>query len=487
MAVIGEAYETLRDKSKRSAYDRVRKLKPQKSAVSFDESFHPSAFGASGPGSDDEANTSSDDAQGDLDIPEPSEKVQEYHKAIEKPLGVLLKKFDQELDGLMTHVQTINKINKRIVKDNKGTGVPSRAYTISSQEVVFLRHALKEAAKAKFSKEAVTKLCSAVRNACDQANHQWPDEWKHIVLGIAKERRPQHASHQATGEPRPPQQAQRESPWGMRMGSSSAGAAVAAEDEDMADAEDIRIVKPFQPLVPGFTLMGDEIIGHKVFTRLNRFEDNKEFITGMGFFIKVREKNPLRYATTSQIGIGTAKAYLDSGKANLIEETVKKYKHRGHEDFGGIVGVTSPSKFCSHYRMPVTFIQVQVVSDTTEVHILTHTALDNWIGKDIAAKLVDDFFVGIGEHPPWAVPGKITTMSYIPALRYPRPSLRSLGQNQALIPHEVAQNNLHLHQRDSTADYSQLIELVSRLELKIENQQEAIDGMHQNLRLIMGE
>src|SRR5690242_3963935 len=100
MAVIGEAYETLRDKSKRSAYDRVRKLKPQKSAVSFDESFHPSAFGASGPGSDDEANTSSDDAQGDLDIPEPSEKVQEYHQAIEKPLEVLLKSFDQELDGL---------------------------------------------------------------------------------------------------------------------------------------------------------------------------------------------------------------------------------------------------------------------------------------------------------------------------------------------------------------------------------------------------
>lgn len=192
------------------------------------------------------------------------------------------------------------------------------------------------------------------------------------------------------------------------------------------------VVRPIGSLRPGYTLLGDKIIGYRPMKRYNRYED-RYFTLSVKFFVETPGSAVFKIFSGAEIGYQAALAYdrLPDTERNDVEKYLESVTNRALNPsmYDGILGVCAKeSVYQMSDRLPETWVQIAVKGDDDplKAKIVHRTAFRQLV--DHADKEIDSFYVQIGLQPPRATtpyPDPRNAVRYM-ALEYPAPRRRTL-------------------------------------------------------------
>ncbi|RYC64936.1 hypothetical protein CHU98_g1267 [Xylaria longipes] len=193
---------------------------------------------------------------------------------------------------------------------------------------------------------------------------------------------------------------------------------IETEDGD-EEAEDVyhqntNTGRQIQPLRPGFTSLGDPILGYFPIQRRSKAM-GETIILGFKVFVKVDDINPIR-----------------------IMENAAKYPTMAPTDFVDIIGVTWIPGSSSPGRLLITYVWAKaLVVGSKKLNIMTRTTFRQWIGTSLADKHINFWLFNKGIIPEWTASGfptDPTTDSKSLRLTYP---LKRRAQTRGVQPPTV--------------------------------------------------
>ncbi|KAI0525813.1 hypothetical protein F5B22DRAFT_641968 [Xylaria bambusicola] len=432
---VNDAKDVLCDLEKRKRYNAFLEHTPRpKAEDAFGEEFSPNAFDEDD-GSDDDAleEDGEEDSEDDdeKDYPPPSKQIQGMHSRMTSRI----KGFFYNLEGTinLSMLDTIDKMNKVIEKDNQNRRrTVLTMYEVPRQRLLFFQYAQRRIAvsfelgvfNAARVQIEIRWLQEHFIKTRQRGLYQWPEGWTQLLI------EPLRRKLESIGLPREQQMApETQTSTGGHAGPTSGGGSKAPEnegrdkgkdeyagesdddedddDEEMEDAPAQNRNRQIQPLRPGFTILGDPILGYMPIQRRSKVMAGETIILGFRVFVKVEGVNPLQVAGGSEIGDAAALAYhqLPEDEKNNIGQNAAKYATMPAAEFVEIIGVTWVPGSSRSDRLPITYVWVRTHTDSGKPEIMTRTTFRQWIGTSLADKYIDSFLVGKGITPEWAALG----------------------------------------------------------------------------------
>ncbi|KAI0398855.1 hypothetical protein F4802DRAFT_613303 [Xylaria palmicola] len=447
---VNAAKDVLCDPEKRKIYDAFLKNTPRPEAEDvFAEEFGPNAFDeddSDGALEEDEEDDSEEDDE--KNYPPPSKQVQKSHNT----MTPRIKAFFRDLEGAvnLSVLDTIDKLNMAIEKDNhKHQRSVLTMYNVPRQRLIFFQYAqrrilvsfnlgLFDVARVQ---EEMRWLQEHFTKTRQRGLYQWPETWTQLLM------EPLRQKLESVGLPKEQQTAPEISGKGkasVYKGEGDEGEGGEGEDDDDESMDDgppdQNPSRQIQPLRPGFTILGDPILGYMPIQRRSKVMMGESIILGFRVFVKVEGVNPLQVAGGSEIGDAAALAYhqLPEHEKNNVGQNAAKYATMPPAEFVKIIGITWVPGSSRSDRLPITYVWVGTRTDSGKPEIMTRTTFRQWIGTRMADKYIDSFLVEKGITPEWAAMGFLTDPAndsrYL-RLTYPPPrqaahyNLRSRIQN----------------------------------------------------------
>ncbi|RSL48276.1 hypothetical protein CEP51_015655 [Fusarium floridanum] len=392
------------------------------------------AEGMYGPGAyGTESEYSEGEEEEEEEIPDIPVDIQNIHRHLRKYIEPYFSKFD-ETDSKIEN--GIRKGNNKIKRLNDESGRSKELYQVMGAVLYPLKQQqtyVVDIAKNKGIGEAEKQLEILRQQCLDTCNmraHQWPEPWVDIIEGAVRERLDDIGKNEVDpNQPGDPMGGvdNNQSDHGDNESSVSTTMSVTAGDDTTQP-----IVRPIQSLRPGYTLLGDKILGYRLIKRYNRYEG--QYIThSIKFFVETPGSKIFKIFSGSEIGYQAALAYdrLPESEKNDVGKYLEDVSN-GKMDPGAfeeILGVgAKESEFEMIDRLPETWVRIAMAGDEnpSKAKIIHRTALRSWV--DNADKLIDSFYVDNGIEPPWAFtrfPDPRNAVRYM-ALKYPAPRRRAL-------------------------------------------------------------
>ncbi|RSL73741.1 hypothetical protein CEP54_000280 [Fusarium duplospermum] len=435
--IVLNAAQRLLDSGGRTSYKPPARQSKDVNASDFENMFGPGAY-LSGP---DESDMSDEEKEQTPEIPE---EVRKVHRHIRKYIEPGFSKFKLDADI----IRGVLKGNNRIKRLNSEAKRPSDAYLVPPEVLYALTQQQKQVvdtAENHGVREAEKEL-SLLRqnwlNTFKKRENQWPESWADIMERAVRERLDEIGKNKIDpNQPGDPMNGgdtnqvgdpmdgldTNQSDHSARGSSVSTTMSVTAGDDTTQP-----IVRPIQSLRPGYTLLGDKILGYRPLKRYNRYEE-QYFTHSMKFFVETPGSNIFKIFSGSEIGYQAALAYdrLPESEKNDVGRYLEDVSN-GKMDPGAFEKILSvgakESEFEMIDRLPETWVRIAMAGDenTSKAKIIHRTALRSWV--DNADKLIDSFYVDNGIEPPWAFtrfPDPRNAVRYM-ALKYPAPRRRAL-------------------------------------------------------------
>ncbi|CAM1508781.1 Fc.00g056290.m01.CDS01 [Cosmosporella sp. VM-42] len=419
--LINEANEHLSDEWKRSQYDKTLRSKPKSknNNETFNEEFHPNAYQYGGLG---ESGDEGDD-EDIMEIPDIPKDIKALHKELRKYIERFFSNFENPEDDIMRKIEEKNKMikesNEEATRNPDLYQVPQKvleAFRQRQEDVV-------ETQKTKGSKAAKEDLQN-VRLQYEKTRamrmFQWPKGWWVIIESAVQKRLDEVDDSDSS------------SSSDNDNDSEFEGNQSIAPDVMSLDTSPQPQTRRLQGFKPGYTSLGDRILGCKVYWKWSVIE-NKKNVTKVKLFIE-RDENPKRIIVTSDIGDQAARDYynLPENEKNDVSTRLETMRKMGPQDFLTItrVGWVEPV-YPPERGYPETWISVEMKDDEREF-ILNRTALREFLRPSRADKLIDDFCVNNDIVPPWAntyFPDPQNRTRYL-SLEYPAPRRARVEQLQ---------------------------------------------------------
>ncbi|RYC62818.1 hypothetical protein CHU98_g3386 [Xylaria longipes] len=393
------AKDVLLNPEKQKVYDNFIRHNPPPKTETFDEDFAQGAFDNDDSSNDATREDDEEDSEEDDDeknYPPPNKRVQKLHGS----MTPWIKAFFENVEGAIDFVllNTVDKINKKIEKENHDyRRAVLTMYQVPRQKLLFFQYAqrrvLMSSQTQQFTSTKVLEETLWLREhfakTCQRGLYRWPTAWAQLlmeplyreleILGISRE----HALLKTNNNED-------------------------VEMEDVVEAETTHYQttsRQIQPLRPGFTIIGDPILGYFPIQRQSKAGETT--ILGFKVFVKVDGANPIKIASGSEVGNAAALAYhsLPEQKKNNIRETAATYATMAPSDFVDIIGIACVPGSTSPSRLPTTYIWAKTLTNSDKPKIMTRTTFRQWMGTRLADKYIDAWFVTKGITPEWAVQG----------------------------------------------------------------------------------
>lgn len=417
LSALETAIEVLRDPTRKEAYDRRPNEDPNPKNDLFGEDFFSDAFGS-------EAEDSEDDDESHQ-RPPPSAEIANGLEKLSKCIEAF---FEPNRPDINKKAESkIARFNKIVISHNEKIRLKPDLYIVDVDILGILRQKqteILEAAQQGSSRpeelqSRFKQLHDEFLKTCQLPIHQWPIKWVDLVMKVLQERLKSLGADveldQTINRPKSGDDVDDGSTKGDK------GDPMDEDKDHQADEEDDAYpdLKPNQsPPQSGYTGSGHRILGCSPQEKHYKLAGQTVLIS-CNFFIEVQRANPLYLAGMEEIGIA-ASQYLASPDKNDVRYSQTRYNARTLRpgQFKGIKGVVY------HNGSTWVWIDMESPSDAQKPHIMTRTALRDWLGKNRADKLIEEFYEGIGQVPDWAKnEALIPRKRYM--LRYPLPSRSS--------------------------------------------------------------
>ncbi|KAI0810071.1 hypothetical protein GGR55DRAFT_679299 [Xylaria sp. FL0064] len=475
---VNAARDVLCNPDKRKRYDTFVKNTPHPKAEEFfGEEFSSNAFDEDdsddAPEEDDEEDSEEDDEK---NYPPPTKQVQKVHNTMTSRV----KAFFGDLEGPInsSKLDKIDELNKDIGKNNQNhRRAVLTMYEVPPQRLLFFQYAQRRIffsfETGLFDPPRVQKemhwLQENFTKTRERGLYQWPEMWTQLLM------EPLRRKLESIGLPKeqqtPPQETQ--TGTGNKNRKDEAEDMDVDEDEGMEDTPPQNPNRQIQPSRPGFTILGDPILGYLPIQRRSKVMAGETIILGFRVFVKVDGVSPLKVVMGSEIGDAAALAYhqLPEDEKNDIRKNAAEYATMAAAEFVEIIGVAWVPGSSRSDRLPITYVWVKTLTDSGKPHIMTRTTFRQWIGTSLADKYIDSWLVEKGITPEWAALGfptdpaadsKYLRLTYPPprqAAHYNlRPRIQAGGGFQALPAHRREDGDV----QELSRKFDQLVELFIR-------------------------
>lgn len=397
---INDARDALLDPSRREKIDQFIKSNPSVSPneKDFDEDFHSNAFDDDDDSIENEDETDSE-GEDEKSIPPKPQKIKNLHDKMDPLVAQLFRTFDQN-EALATK---IDHLNEKISRENKRQKTRSDAYKFEGRHALMYQ-LLQRRIPLNYEIHSITSdvalgevksLEQSFKKASERSLHQWPSNWVQYII------EPLRSKLKEMGVSDDENMSDAEDTAGTEDTDDSdddSGVGRTDEDEDLPDADLVE-----QPLRPGYTRYGEEIIAYKPLERFNR-ESQSSFNIGFDFFIKVKGRNPLAMRSEAEVGHEAAAAYdkLSDNVKNDVRNSEQRYGKLPKGSYGRILGVVSPEIPATGFGITYVWVEKAYEPNPKQAHVMTRSALRRWLGPKKADKAIDDFFAQINKTPAWA-------------------------------------------------------------------------------------
>ncbi|KPM41092.1 hypothetical protein AK830_g5499 [Neonectria ditissima] len=383
MQAVAAAYETLYDPDKRKIYDtKIHSQKKQRAKNTFGEDFAPGAHGAES-GDDEDLNDNGNPIQ----VPDVPNEVRKVHQK----LRPYIETYFSNLEAIDEKVQKeINKKNKKIQMYNLAAERDPEWYQVQSGVL----HPLRE-------QQLRTKFDEINRNKA----HDEEDAMSYI----------EESSDLSTDR---------------SVYSNDSAEGMSLDISPRVEGH-MSLARPLQPLKPGYTLLGDKILGYRVLS--GRSKTTGDIIPrSFKFFIETPSSSLFKVVSGTEIGDLAAQEYhnLPEEEKNDVGQYLDETWKRNPRDFSAItrIGWVEPLHPPMD-RYPETWVEVAAKGDAGYL-ILHRTALRKWLTQ--ADKQIDSFCSENNIIPPWAdtqYPDPRNIIRYM-ALEHPAPRRRMIENYQ---------------------------------------------------------
>lgn len=327
-------------------------------------------------------------------------------------------------------MEAIEEVNQKIRERNEKLQLAPELYQVDKDVLILLRNdqekvlknAQSEDPNAEGLKKEIKQLQSSFLKTCELRIHQWPVSWPPLLvdpllgklreLGIS-------VTIEAVGGGEGGGGGGENRGGGVERGKGGGGGGDNPGGVDRGGGgSGGRANQPvIQPLKPGYTAIGQRILGYAPQIRYFRFQ-KQEVIQSFKFFVQVNEDNPLRMGTDADLGHPATMAYhnLPEDQKNDVRNSDKRYTRDTPPDkFQGIRGVA----YDRSRRATYVWVRMADETEADKAHIMTRTALRNWLTPRFADKCIEDFFIQKDDIPPWAKEDEAQDNHL--QLRYPLP------------------------------------------------------------------
>ncbi|KAF4951686.1 hypothetical protein FGADI_7280 [Fusarium gaditjirri] len=351
--------------------------------------FGPGAYGSEPEDDDEEDDTSQE-------IPDIPEVIKKEHSKMEKSIKEYFSMSEADEHEIPDRIR---KSNNKIQRLNAEANIkPVELYMVDRDVLQSLKNeqlriiAIQEnegAVKAKKQLAVFEKQCD---KTCGQPKFQWPTHWAEIMAEAVRGKLVEmNKSNRQFGG----QGGDLENISMRDAGSLSPTTEVSEFDNGS------------KQLGPGYTSLGDRILGYRPIRKYNRFED-MVVTSSVTYFVESPGSPIFRVLSEANIG-HAALAYdrLPVSEKNDVETHLRSVSdgsiNLGNYDKILAIGAKD-SGYEYHNRYPDTWVHIAVTGDDepSKAKIIHRTAFRNLVGSRDADKMIDTFYVNNGIEPPWA-------------------------------------------------------------------------------------
>ncbi|OBS20243.1 hypothetical protein FPOA_06630 [Fusarium poae] len=389
---------------------------------------HEGMFGPGGFGSESE-DSDEEEAVAETDIPDIPDEVRKVHNHINRYIESYFSTFDEDYPKIPDGVR---KANNKIKRLNHKASSPVDAYLVHEAVLHALRQEqirvieLQKSKGAEAAEKQLLVLQQSYLNTSRLRKHQWPEGWGDMMEKAVRERLNEinkgesQAEHEGNAS---------DIDMDDNFNNSSS---LTTLDSEVGDDTILPVIRPIQKLRPGYTLLGDKILGYRPMKRYNRYE-GQYFTHSAKFFVETPGSEGFKILSGADIGYQAALAYdrLPDNEKNDVGRYLEGVENGALNPnaYDGILSVgAKESVYEMTDRLPETWVQIAVKGDDdpSKAKIVHRSAFRKLV--DNADKEIDSFYVEIGVPPPWATtpyPDPCNAVRYM-ALEYPAPRRRAL-------------------------------------------------------------
>ncbi|RBQ84224.1 hypothetical protein FVER53263_20789 [Fusarium verticillioides] len=378
--LVNSAADTLLAKNQKS-------YKPPASTP-YDEEyrgmFAPGAFG-----SEPEDDDTEDDGE---EIPDIPEVIKRQHGKLENSIKEYFSMSEADHHDIP---ERIRKGNNKIMRLNAEAKInPVELYRVDQDVLESLKNeqlriiAIQENEGATKAKEQLAVFEKQCEKTCGQPKFQWPTHWAEIMAEAVRGKLVEmnKINRQSGGQ----------------------------EDVPMSDAGSVSPTTEVsgldggtKQLGPGYTSLGDRILGYRPIRKYNRYDD-MVVTSSVTYFVESPGSPIFRVLSGANIG-HAALAYdrLPVSEKNDVETHIRSVSdgsiNLGNYDKILAIGAKD-SGYENTHRYPDTWVHIAVKDDDdpSKAKIIHRTAFRGLVGSRDADKFIDSFYVKNGIEPPWA-------------------------------------------------------------------------------------